>query len=134
VSEGGGTFTNGSGLAQWLRSDPVVLLTANTNWPSIETHSLWTEFVRAFDAPRDRTWKRIEGTAQVSWLKGKSPSLGIPLRIGTSAGYEDIVFSADYEQLGKLYAPVRPHKNGILTAIVSDKPNTIAWRYVGPDD
>jgi hypothetical protein len=133
VHDGGGTFTKASELDRWLRSAPVVALTAKATWPSAETHSLWLEFVRAFDAPLDRAWKRTEGTTQVSWMKGKLPSPGLPLRIGSSVETEDIVFSADYEQLGKLHTPSDPHRKGLLTATVSEVPNTIAWRYVGPD-
>jgi len=133
VYDGGGTFTKASELARWLRSAPVVALTAEATWPSNETHSLWVEFVRAFDAPLERTWKRTEGSAQVSWMKGKLPPPGFPLRIGSTVGAEDIVFSSDYEQLGKLQTKTNPHRKGLLTATVSKEPNTITWQYVGPD-
>ena len=133
VHDGGGTFTKASELALWLRSAPVVALTAEATWPSNETHSLWVEFVRAFDAPLERAWKRTEGSVQVSWMKGKLPPPGLPLRIGSTVGAENIVFSADYEQLGKLQTPTDPHRKGLLKATVSEEPNTIAWQYVGPD-
>lgn len=133
VHDGGGTFTKASELARWLRSAPVVTLTAEVTWPSSETHSLWVEFVRTFDAPLERIWKRTEGTIQVSWMKGKLPLPGLPLRIGSTVGAEDIVFSADYEQLGILQTSANPHRKGLLTATVSEEPNTIAWQYVGPD-
>ncbi len=133
VYDGVGTFTTASELARWLRSAPVVALTAEATWPSNETHSLWVEFVRAFDAPLERTWKRTEGSVQISWMKGKLPPPGLPLRIGSTVGSENLVFSADYELLGKLQTPANPHRKGILTATVSEERNTIAWRYVGPD-
>jgi len=133
VHDGSGTFTKASELARWLRSVPIVALTAEATWPSTETHSLWIEFVRAFDAPLERTWKQTEGTFRVSWIKGKLPLPGLPLRIGSKVGYEDIVFSADYEQLGKLQTPASLHRKGLLTATASEEPNTIDWRYVGPD-
>jgi hypothetical protein len=133
VQDGGGTFTKASELARWLRSAPIVALTAKATWPSTETHLLWVEFVRTFDAPLGRTWKRTEGAVRVSWMKGKLPPAGLPLRIGSTVGSEDLVFSADYELLGKLQTPADPHRKGLLTATVSEEANTIAWRYVGPD-
>lgn len=133
VHDGGGVFTKASELARWLRSTPISGLTAEATWPSTGTHSLWVEFVRAFDAPLDRTWKHTEGTTQVSWMKGKLPPPGLPLRIGSTVGSENRVFSADYQLLGKLHIQVGSNRKGLLMATVSEEPNTIAWRYVGPD-
>ncbi|MFZ1546780.1 MAG: DEAD/DEAH box helicase [Candidatus Nitrotoga sp.] len=134
VRDGAGVFSKASDLVLWLRSAPIVALTANEVWPTKETHSLWVDFLRAFDAPLGRTWKRSTGTVNVSWFNSKVPPPEMALRIGAVHGTEDIVYSADYEPLGKLALPFLPGRKGLLVATVTKVPNTIKLDYVGPSE
>jgi hypothetical protein len=91
------------------------------------------EFVRSFDTQAAQPWTRSIESAQVSWLEGKTPKAGTPLRIYSTSESEDLVMSADYERLGVLSLPLNPDRAGLLVATASAVRKTIALDYVGPD-
>ncbi|SEJ06948.1 DEAD/DEAH box helicase [Achromobacter sp. NFACC18-2] len=133
VHDGDGQFTSARALVQWIRSETVEALAAKASWPTVETHSLWMEFVRSFDVQAAQPWTRTIDSAQVSWLEGKIPKPGTPLRIDSVTELEDIVMSADYERLGVLTRRLNANRAGLLTATASESRKTIALNYVGPD-
>lgn len=133
VVDGGGEFTKGSELLFWLRSRAVGDLGQNPSWPSPETHLLWKQFVSAFDVPAGRVWTRHEGNVGVTWLAGKAPEPGKPVRVGSLPGFESHVFGADYEHLGYLAIPSGPSRKGLLLAKVGDQPGTLDLNYIGPN-
>lgn len=133
VKDGDGQFTSARALLQWLRSEAVVALATRASWPTLETHPLWMEFVRSFDTQAAQPWTRSIESAQVSWLDGKTPKAGTPLRIDSTSESEDLVMSADYERLGVLSLPLNPDRAGLLVATASAVRKTIALDYVGPD-
>lgn len=133
VKDGDGQFTSARALVQWLRSEAVVALATRASWPTLETHALWMEFVRSFDTQAAQPWTRSIESAEVSWLEGKTPKAGTPLRIDSTSESEDLVMSADYERLGVLSLPLNPDRAGLLVATASAVRKTIALDYVGPD-
>ncbi|MEB0217358.1 MULTISPECIES: hypothetical protein [unclassified Undibacterium] len=133
VKDGDGQFTSARALVRWLRSEAVIALAAGASWPTPETHSLWMEFVRSFDAQAAQPWIRSIESAQVSWLEGKAPKSGTPLRIDSTSQSRDFVMSADYKRLGILNMPLNPDRAGLLVATASGVPKAIELDYVGPD-
>lgn len=133
VQDGDGHFTSARALVQWLRGEAVEALAAKASWPTVETHSLWMEFVRSFDVQAARPWTRSIDSAQVTWLEGKMPKPGTPLRIDSASELGDIVMSADYERLGVLTQRLNADRAGLLIATAAEDRKTIALSYVGPD-
>ena len=91
------------------------------------------EFVRSFDAQAAQPWVRSIESAQVSWLEGKAPKPGTPLRIDSTSEPRNFVMSADYERLGVLSMPLNPDRAGLLIATASGVRKIIELDYVGPD-
>jgi superfamily II DNA/RNA helicase len=133
VQDGVGRFTTARELALWLRSDEVVELNARVDWPTAATHSLWVEFVSSFDIRAERTWSRCIELVSVSWLDGKAPQHGTPLRVGRRGKVQDLVMTADYTPLGTLHLPLNTDLPGLLIATASGSPNLIELEYIGPD-
>ncbi|MFN7040116.1 MAG: DEAD/DEAH box helicase [Acidovorax temperans] len=133
VGDGDGQFTSARALVRWLRSEAVEALADKASWPTVETHSLWMEFVRSFDTQAAQPWTRSIDSAEVSWFEGKMPKSGIPLRIDSTNDSGDLVMSADYERLGVLTQRLNADRAGLLVATASGARKTIALNYVGPD-
>lgn len=134
VRDGHGTFRNSSELLSWLQSDPVQLLTKNIAWPTVETHTLWVDFVSSFGVRSEKVWRHQGGQAKVTWTSGKVPEAGTPLRLGVLPGTEDEVFSASYESLGKLQGDLNISRSGLFLATASAEEDEITFEYLGPDD
>ncbi len=132
VKDGLGVFENSRELVQWLRSEQVVLLSRDAQWPMTETHVIWLNFIASFDAPAGSVWKHTKGVAEITWLDAVRPLEGTPLRIGGGAGDDNAVFLADYQQVGRLVMAVDPNRKGLLIATVNLDPNFIDWSYFGP--
>lgn len=133
VKDGEGQFNSNHTLVRWLRSEAVTTLSGEASWPTRETHSIWIEFVRSFDAQAARPWVRSTESAQVSWLEGTAPKPGTPLRIDSTSGPKDLVMSSDYKCLGVLSKLLNPERTGLLVATASGVRRTIELDYVGPD-
>lgn len=134
VGDSGGKFNSSAELLVWLQSDTVQKLTEGVDWPTVETHGLWLDFVRSFGVRTDKVWHESTGNMSVVWTSKETPKPGTPLRLGNTKGAEMSVFSAGYELLGKLSAPPNANRAGLLSATVSTTENEILLEYLGPGD
>ena len=67
VADGEADFEDVKGLLRWVKSDPVVELGGNPDWPTVETHELWTAFVEGVGTTRFVRWRMSDAEVPVRW-------------------------------------------------------------------
>jgi len=132
VADTGATFDNGQDLRQWLASKDVVARSAPADWPTVETHAMWLEFLQSFRRSDNRTWADRRYWANVAWL-GVPPPPGTPVQIHEFSG-QGRVLSVDGGPLGTLKGGVNPKRIGLARAQVSLDAGKIDISYLGPED
>lgn len=73
VNDTGATFATGQELRNWLRSPEVAAFATQPDWTTLETRSLWLDFVQEFAPPADRTWSERTYLANVNWTTAPAP-------------------------------------------------------------
>ena len=98
-------------LRRWLLSDEIVAASAQTNWPSSETASLWNRFRNDFLSARDPAW-----TTELVVLNGVTrPAQTDDLcRIEFSEDGKLQIYAPDYRSLGGAEAGVGPYGMGSI--------------------
>lgn len=132
ATDTGAIFGSGQELRQWLGSKDVMARSALADWPTVETHAMWMEFLQSFRRNDNRTWADRRYWANVAWL-GVPPSPGAPVQIYEFAG-QARVLAADGAPLGTLQAGINPDRIGLARAQVSPQAARIDISYLGPDD
>lgn len=132
VSDTGATFQNGRELRRWLISEAVAHWSAQLDWPTAETKTMWAEFVQSFSPRENRIWTDRRYWANVAWNSAPPPS-GTPVQIHD---WDDqrCVLSADGALLGSVPALLNPERAGLIRANVSQDVTRIDIVYLGPDD
>jgi len=133
VTDTEATFTNALELREWLSSDLVMAFSLVLEWPTPETQALWTSFCHSFDPSASATWKEQRYWAPVLWRSGLERAAHSPVRIFEVPG-EHRVLSPDGLVLGRVDAPLNPHRRGLLRATVMEELGRILFVYFGPDD
>jgi superfamily II DNA/RNA helicase len=132
VGDTGATFESGQELRQWLASKDVDARSALADWPTVETHAMWIEFLQSFKRSDNRTWADRRYWANVAWL-GVAPPPGIHVQIHEFSG-QARVLAADGAPLGTLKGSVNPERIGLARAQVSLEAGRIDISYLGPED
>jgi superfamily II DNA/RNA helicase len=132
VTATGAAFRTGQELRQWLNSEVVAACSAEPNWPTPETRSMWTEFLGNFTPRADRTWAESRCRANVAWL-GVPPAPGTLVQIHHWRG-QPKVLAADGALLGTVQAALNPKRVGQLRAQVAQDVSRIDITYLGPAD
>ena len=131
------TFTDYTGLKEWIGSGPVVQFTATPDWPTAATAEMWKAFLATFTPPDRAKWTDWTYSDQVTW---KSPDLvpaaGAAIRIVQSPTEADVslVLAPDHSLLGRLVHRLNPDRKGLLLSDVNQDRSGAAMRYVGPPD
>ena len=132
VTDTGATFQTGQELRLWLNSQGVTAWSAQPNWPTAETKSMWAEFALSFAPHENRTWADRRYWANVAWL-GLPPPPGTPVQIHEWADQPNVL-SADGTRLGTAQAALNPARAGLVRAQVAQDVRRIDVTYLGPDD
>ena len=132
MTDTGATFTTGQELRLWLNSDVVAAWSTQLDWPTVETRSIWLDFVLSFTPAENRTWSDRRYWAAVNWL-GIPPPSGTPVQVHDWGG-QPRVLSADGALLGTVHAALNPNRIGLLRATVAADPSRIDIVYLGPAD
>lgn len=132
VTDTGATFQSGQGLREWLNSEAVAAWSAQPDWPTLETKTIWTNFVQSFVPHENLVWEDRRYWADVRWLSAPPPP-GMPVQIHHWAG-QSHVLSADGKVLGIVQAAISPHRAGLLRAQVAQDVGRIDITYLGPAD
>jgi hypothetical protein len=132
VLDSGAGFDSLDELREWLRSSKVELLSQDESWPSPESRSLWVQFRSPAGVGSLKTWHREEFDAPVTWL-GEPPDKGTALRFGTGPR-TGLIFSADFEVLGKIAWRPRLGAVGLVSATATGMQDKFEFVYFGPKD
>ena len=115
-----------------LRSEAVAAWSAQPDWPTFETKSIWIEFAQSFTPTEKRTWADRRYWANVAWL-GAPPQPGTVVQVHQWAAQPRLL-SADGTPLGTVQAALNPLRTGVLRAQVAQDVSKIDITYLGPDD
>lgn len=133
VDDAAGEFNSKSGLADWLVSDEVRMLSKNRSWPTPETHQLWLDFRGANVRQAAKPWNVVAYDGPVTW-HFETPPHGMPLRLGGGLGKERSVFTADFREIGVLRWTPNPNRAGCIVATTNGEQGTFDFEYIGPED
>ncbi|UOS98733.1 DEAD/DEAH box helicase [Xanthomonas arboricola] len=132
VIDTGATFATGKELRQWLNAPEVLARSAQADWPTSETRTMWTEFVQSFTPSEERKWADRHYSVSITWLATPPPP-GTIVQIYQWAG-RSWVLSSDGTPLGTVQASLNSHRSGLLRAQVARDVSKIDVVYLGPDD
>ncbi len=132
ITDTSADFDDGPGLRAWLQSAAVQLLGDDVDWPTPETHVLWTDFVRGAKPTDMRTWTEQRYWARVEWLNDP-PTPGTPVHVFSQVGRSQIL-SSDGIPVGRMVATANPDRVGLLQAHAAQDQDKIDLVYLGPDD
>jgi hypothetical protein len=135
VTDTNATFDGHQNVRNWLKSEALLALAQDDNWPTAETAAIWRAFVASF-APTDKAvWQDWTLSPQVMWEQGKTPPVHSPVRVTTSPdGAFDWVLSPDHELLGRLTNRLNADRRGLVIATVAQDLEHLSLKYVGPED
>lgn len=127
------SFDDVKGLKRWLASDIVKQKEANTNWPTVQTRSLWKAFVKGLKTSRLSRWKITDGVVDARWLDDK-PETGEKVRLIYNAKDQNMsIYSPGMEHLGFLPYTWKTEPKGILLAQAMAT-GQLSVQYTGPVD
>ena len=132
VTDTGATFTTGRELRAWLDSDAVAAWSAQPDWPTAETKTMWTSLMQSFVLHDNRTWSERRYWPGVAW-SGVPPQPGTPVHLYQRNG-QWLVLADDGLPLGTLQAAINPDRRGLVHATVPGEAEKIDLVYFGPDD
>ena len=132
VTDTDATFTNTTELRSWLDSDIVAAWSAQPDWPTAETRTMWTNFVQGLVLHDTRIWNERRYLLGAAW-SGGAPQPGTPIQLYQWNG-EWLALADDGKPLGTLRAALNPDRVGLLHATVSGDAEKIEIVYFGPDD
>lgn len=121
-------------LHRWLETDTVRRRAEDPNWPTPETHELWTDFLARSATSRTRRWTHIVQQATVTWLDGHVPQPGQPYRAVSMPDTHTALETADAHRVGLLDMALNPQRLGLLTATANSTSDTVELSYHGPSD
>ncbi|MEW8086490.1 MAG: DEAD/DEAH box helicase [Candidatus Thiodiazotropha endolucinida] len=135
ISETQATFDSSKGLRVWLASEHVREKNENEDWPTVESHRLWQEFIGSHDTPDDQLWSIQNGVVPVLWGDGISVNAGDMVQLHFEVPYEPpIVLSPGFEPLGRANMLLESMPKGIFRAEVTLDEAGIIYEYIGPKD
>ena len=126
------TFTTGRELRSWLSSDAVAAWSAQPDWPTAETKTMWTNLVQSFMMHDNHAWSERRYRSSVAWSR-VAPQPGTPVQLYLRNG-QWLVLAADGLPLGTLQATINRDLRGLIHATVSGEAGKIDLVYFGPDD
>ena len=132
VTDTGATFQTGQELRQWLNTEALLAWSALPDWPTLETKTMWAEFVRGFSSNENLVWADRRYWVDVEWF-GPPPMSGTPVQIYEWDGRPH-VFSSDGVPLGLVQAALNPGRTGLLHAEVAPDGDRVDIKYIGPSD
>ncbi|PPD14819.1 MAG: DEAD/DEAH box helicase [Methylobacterium sp.] len=132
VNDTGATFATGQELKNWLRSPEVAEFAAQPDWPTLETRSLWLDFVQEFAPRADRTWSERTYLANVNWTTAPPPP-GSPVSLHHWNG-QPLILSPEGLSHGVLPYALNADRRGLLRATVAAQGEQLDLVYLGPDD
>ena len=132
VVDGEAEFEDLSGLISWVRSDVVMELGQDPDWPTTEMHDLWTTFVGRLDTARVGRWGKSHAKATVRWFDGDFDRGGLTSQIVADRRGAPQCFRRLSTSWGEADVSVPASLQGVLQATVSEDGTTLEMSYIGP--
>lgn len=132
VSETGTNFTTMRELRRWLRSDKVARRLDDPEWPTVQSHGLWLQFVEGQAPVRRSTWSKHNYSLKVLW-DDVVPNCNTPIRL-LAKKHSTFVLSGDFSRLGILASPINLNHVGLVLASVAEDKGFLSVEYMGPSD
>lgn len=126
-------FDTQAGMRAWLASAEIQERRDDPSWPTMESHELWLEFTAPHGVGYTAPWTATEYTGLVTWFGVPMPP-GTPLRLGGGPGKEDVIYTADFQKVGKIGYRFNHHAVGLIVATATGAADKIHFEYVGPND
>ena len=126
-------FDTPRGMRVWLASQAVRALRTDPAWPTTESHDLWVEFTSPHGAGYTAPWSTTSYTGPVEWHEIPPPP-GTPLRLGGGPGKEDAIYTADFQEVGRVVYPFNRNAVGLTVATAIGASDQIGFEYIGPGD
>lgn len=121
-------------MMTWLTSEKIQALSRNPDWPTPESHRLWTDFISSRSKDLNpKVWISTLYSSPVIWHDVPMPP-GMPLRLGGGLGKEKNVYSADYREVGVIGWTPNPAAKGIIIATANGTKDHFDVEYIGPGD
>jgi superfamily II DNA/RNA helicase len=133
AADTGAAFSSGAELQQWLTSDVVAAWSAIPDWPTAETHDMWSNFLQTFTPREASTWSDRRYWSWVAWRPSEALPPGTPVRLFQLDG-QPAILSPDGRPIGVLQAPLNPNRRGLVRASVMAEAGKLSLSYLGPDD
>lgn len=134
VSSTSADFESMTGMMAWLASDEIKALSMKQDWPTPESHQLWTDFIEGHSSVlAAETWTATSYTSLVTWHDVPMPP-GTALRVGGGPGKERSVFSADFREVGVIGWTPNPFAKGVMIATANGARDKFDLEYIGPND
>ncbi|AMS45550.1 DEAD/DEAH box helicase [Aminobacter aminovorans] len=124
VETGGALFTNSAEMRTWIASDEVEALSAEDDWPTVETSALWRRFRNEVTGMSTPAWKIRSHRRRLELAEGQArPANGdYRVEINRRSGRAWIV-SPDFQRIAKVRKVVRDAHTALYRA-----------RFVAGDD
>jgi hypothetical protein len=122
-------------LKAWLFSYEIEELSADVNWPTVDSHEMWNELRRSFAMVEDAdAWQRTSISAPVEWF-GTPPAPQTPLRFLSQQDEGALVLNEELAPIGKM-PTWKGKRQGMVLASADGigYPNFIDFDYIGPGD
>lgn len=133
VTDTNANFTTSLQFRAWLQGPIVAAFTAQADWPSAETRTLWLDFTQSFLQDENQVWAERRYQAHVRWYDAPPPP-HTPVALHHWEG-QPVVLSENGSPLGVLQHPLSPSHRGVIRASVTRYPlGDVDLSYLGPDD
>jgi len=120
-------------MKSWLASKDVQALGTDPNWPTPDSHQLWVEFAEPHATDQAQPWTIKQYRGPIKWHGVPMPP-GRPLRIGGGPGKEQLIYTAEFEEVGAVIYPFNKSAVGLTNATATGETDHIEFEYIGPDD
>jgi superfamily II DNA/RNA helicase len=120
-----------SDLRKWLRTPEVRKAGLDEDWPTPDTHRIWTDYLSGYAHFKMRQWTEKTFTRDVTWTNGPV-SDGTPVRLVSDKIGLTTVCRSDYHVIGKMSGHLNPSRCGLTLARTKD--GGIEVLYLGPDE
>lgn len=132
VKDARGTFESPRSMKRWLQSSEVQELSANADWPTVETHKLWLAFANQEVESLGGAWTIQSQSVPVKWAGVPMPP-GAPLRLSPGASEQWEVSNSESQIVGTVLTSVPASEiAGLFLATATGALDSLSLEYIGP--
>ena len=134
IASAGGSFATLAELREWIATPTVEALSSDSDWPTVETHAQWIDFMASLKPQKRQRWRRQMGVIEVEWDDGIGPYAPTPLQMAQDEDGDLVVLDAMFERCGAIITDIEPSPTGLFLLTASDTADQADYVYYGPED